>query len=628
MYRWRVIPRRALVSALLLVLLSLHTTTALADEACESADALPFPALTTASTAASAASPATPCGTQDSFAVWYTFQAPTYGHYAFLTEQGRGLLDTTIALYEACDEASLIVCNDDPRDSLAARLDLYLEQDQIVKVRVAGWGATMGDVSLRVDDFGALARPANDACEDAFPISQTQTHASSTLHATGTDLSSCGGEDEVDVWYSFVAPEDGDYTFRLTQNMASAHFISVMDGCNGAELACGFLGTTAPLEAGQEVAIRVGTNPNVADAFNLVVLPHEDYPAPENDMHTGAIEVGVPSTTVVSTNGASKEIMSWGPNCGPFANAGLWYSFTAPDDDIYVFDTNGSELEDTVLAVLEPCDTNGDMPPALLGCDRDAGEGLHSRLDGFVEAGTTLCFAVAGHMLSEEGDITFNVSRLGEPPANDHCEAAMPIEVGAAVLEDNSTSKPVDVSTACPVGNFPLWFSFTAPADGLYKFDTKDSKESSPDIAIYDACGSAQPIDCSIDPMPTVEASLQEGQTVLVRASTDVFWRAEMAIRVGPSRLPEGTGTGGNGGEGGAGGAGGSDGGAPSGGAVAGAGGQGGDGGDGGDAPQDGDGCSCQTTGAPGSTLGAGLMTGLAWALARWRRQAGKKTPS
>lgn len=612
-------PYPFLASALLSTLLTLRTTAALAGESCESADALPFPALTTASTTTSVASDATQCGKEDTFAVWYTFQAPIAGHYVFATEQGDGLFDTTIAVYESCDEGSLILCNDDPLDSLAAKLDLHLAADQIVKVRVAGWGATRGAVTLRLDEFGAFARPANDECEDAWVVSQTQTHASSTLNATGTDLSSCGGEDEVDVWYAFVAPEAGQYEFRLTQNMVSAHFVSVMDGCDGTELSCGHLGTSATLAAGEEVAIRVGTNPSVADEFNLVVLPHEQYPAPTNDTHLGAIEVEVPSTNEATTRGATSENMNWGPNCGPFINPGVWYSFTAPDDDIYVFDTNGSELEDTVLAVLEPCDSNGSTVPILLGCDADFGEGLHSRLDGFVEAGTRLCFAVAGHLLSEEGGITFNVSRMGDPPPNDRCEGALTMEIGPPLLGDNFTSKPVDVTTSCPVGNFPLWFTFTAPAEGLYKFDTKESKESSPDIAVYDSCDTEQPIDCSIDPLPTVAAFLQEGQTVYVRASTDVFWRAEMAIRVGPVHDEDE-----QGGSGGDGGSGGSDGGAPNGGSAAGGGGQGGQGNQGGDGSDDtaddDDGCNCQMAGSSRSPLGVGLVMGLAGILAHRRR--------
>ncbi|MFO0746678.1 MAG: hypothetical protein U1F43_13555 [Myxococcota bacterium] len=483
---------------------------------------------------------ATPCAVGDGYAVWYAFTAPTDGKFSFWIvsdDAPDALVDATLEVLAVCGDETPLACNDDMLHSRDARVDVDLTAGQDVRVRVGGWGATRGDFTLHVDLFAGYDRPPNDACESAALVSQDHMAAGTTLNATGEDVGSCGGEDTIDIWYRFVAPADDEYRFVLSQNMVSAHFVAVFEDCGGAELACGFHEATAALVAGQSVVVRVGSNPAVADTFNLVVARSAPLPPPPNDSHLGAIPVGVPSTTYGTTVGATADNFYWGTDCGPFVNAAVWYSFEAPDEDIYVFDTDGSDIPDTVIGVFGPCDENGAAPPQLLACNDDFGTGQHSRIDGRVAAHAKLCIGVAGHYLSEEGGVRVNVSRLGAPPANDSCDAAVPIAVGDPVFGENFAAVPLAAPGQCPLySEFALWYAFTAPADGDYKFDTKASVESSPDVALYDHCGAAVPLACSMEPQPSVHLAMTEGQTVLVRLSTDVFWRSRIAVRVGPVR--------------------------------------------------------------------------------------------
>ncbi|MFO0749670.1 MAG: hypothetical protein U1F43_28970 [Myxococcota bacterium] len=500
---------------------------------CATAEALTLPARVAGTTlGVDAAQAPTPCSVEDRYAVWYSFEAPAEDRYTFALVGGE-LADTTLALYAACDDATPIACSDDLAYDLRSRIDLYLEAGQVVRVRVAGWGGTRGDFVLRADRFDEVERPPNDACEAAVPVAQDAPAAAATWLATGTDLSSCGPEDAVDIWYSFVAPSAGDYDFSITQNMVRAHYIAVFDGCGGAELGCGFLGAHATLAAGQMVALRVGTNPSAADWFDVGVSPKPPAVVPPNDTPQGALPLTVPSTVVATTRGATiDEGIDWGPDCGPHINAAIWYSFEAPADDVYVFDSSGSELGDTVVALFEDCEAGGAGPPALIVCNDFDGQGDHGRVDGFIEAGTRLCVAVAGRFLSEEGGVTLKVSTLGAPPVNDQCADALPIEVGAAVFGENYASVPVDITSACPGGNFALWYAFTAPADGLYKLDTKAGRDSWPDLAVYADCAAAEPVACSVEAQPAVSLHLARGQSVRVRVSTDVWWRGTLPLRV------------------------------------------------------------------------------------------------
>jgi len=547
---------KALLTALPCTALALVSEVALAapsGESCAEAYPLRFPARFEGTTRdLEATSPESSCATGDVHALWFVFTAPAEDRYTVMLEEAPGgdggaagaLTDTTLELWSACGATPVLACNDDQQLSLAARLDLWLSEGEAVWVRVAGWGGTRGDFTLRIDTVAAVERPPNDACEDAPAIVQGYPAATETWNATGVDLSSCGPEDSVDVWYTFTAPSAGEYEFAITQHLLYAHYLTVFDGCAGEnERACGFLETRATLAAGQKVWLRVGTNPIVADWFNVAVRPDPPAIVPANDHFDQAIPVTVGSSTVGSTRGADREAMNYGPDCGPYINGAIWYSFEAPDDDHYVFDTNGSELDDTALAILDACDSNGGVYPQLFGCNLDDGIGKKSRLDGFMEAGARVCIAVAGHHLSEAGAITLNVSRLGAAPINDECAGALPVTIGPPTFGINIASVPTEPpGDGCPWDVFALWYTFTAPADGLYKFDTKGGYDSWPDIALYDGCDATRPVACSVENQPTVHLDMRAGQTVWVRTSTSVWWRGTIPLRVGPARPDEGSG--------------------------------------------------------------------------------------
>lgn len=588
---------------------------------CAEAAPIGFPSVSIDSTATQdQPAAASSCGREDRFALWYTFTAPEAGRYVFSTAGSTGLTDTTVDVYASCGGASpSIACNDDTLDSLLAAVQLDMTAGQQVFVRVAGWGNTRGDFQLGVYRPEWLDQPANDECSQAIPLSFPSRTPATTLHSTGTDVSSCGSDDASDLWYSFTAPETRDYEFFLTENSTSANLLALYTGCGTGEIDCGLAHASAHLDAGQLVYLRVGTSPNASDTFNVNVGPFPPAVVPANDAYTTATPItSVPQTLTGTTVGATADGIGFGPSCGPFVHNAVWYSFTAPSDGTYVFDTNGSAMENTVVAVFDACLSGNGNPPELFTCDDDAGIGKRSRIDGFLNAGQSVCVAVAGNYLSEDGAFTLNVSKQPDAPANDRCEGAKTLPFPGKIEAENYAARPELPAGTCPFGDFALWYTFTAPADGVYKFDVKDSVETSPDIALYDACG-GEPVVCSTDPKPAVSRAMTKGQTSLVRVSTDVWWRSPMVLRVGPEGMPNGSGGGGAGGAGGAGAGGGSTtsggGGAMggSGGAAAGGGGTGGQ--------DSADGCGCRAAGSGGED---GALAGVALVmavLARRRRQ-------
>lgn len=528
-----------------------NLATAASNETCAGAVPLTLGSSITASTDDAADSlESTGCGKQDRYALWYSFDAPATGRYRFDTKGTSDLIDTTLLAKDTC-EGNAFVCIDDTTDSISSAVEVDMIAGQHLVLRAAGWGATRGELTLTVNHPEVLDAPSNDLCASSTPITTAPggVHGN-TLHSTGTDVTLCGTSDSNDIWYSFIAPETKNYEFFLTQNMIAGNFVSVHGSCGADELACGLLTTNADLTAGQTVWIRVGTDPNAADQFNLNVGPLGPALEPSNDEPTGAKPLGL-ETVSGSTLGATKDSINFGPTCGPFVNATVWYSFTAPEDGTFVFDTSQSSLEDTIIGVFGAC--TGPLP--LLACDADSGKGLHARIDGFLMKDESVCLAVGGHLLSEIGDFQLSATKAPDHPPNDHCDLAevlsgFPVEVEA----DNYTSRVEALTDPCPTGEFALWYSFTAPVDGWFKFDTKESTETSPDIALYSTCDGAV-LECSSDPLPVVSRQMTKDETVLVRLSTNVFWRSPMVLRIGPEH-DEAPSTGGSAGTGSTGGTG------------------------------------------------------------------------
>lgn len=147
---------------------------------------------------------------------------------------------------------------------------------------------------------------------------------------------------------------------------------------------------------------------------------------------------------------------------GPCGGAGpdLAYTFTAPADGPYTFDTRGS-LVNTVLYVLgdvcmgEPlgCDDDGDGQQSALAVELVAGQAITVVVDSASELGGPFVLRV------REGSLVCPAGDLG---------ALVPNTVGG-----DTTDQFRGHSSSCGGGAGPdAGYLFTPPADGTYTFDT------------------------------------------------------------------------------------------------------------------------------------------------------------
>jgi hypothetical protein len=480
------------------------------------------------------------CGFNDSADVWFTFTSTEFNNFRIQTSPSSAI-DTTLAVYSACG-GTLRACNDDSPDRAPgehwSRVDVQLSPNQTIRIRVAGWAGATGPFTIQVDHV-PVPHPANDDCASALALAFPSSTNTTTVGCTATsetDITSCGEDDSLDAWYSFTPPDTGVYEFFATNTDIFGLFFSVWPSCTaapGTEIACGLRDVAVPLNAGQAVLIRAAFIGGVAGDFTMNVGPLPSVPPPANDNCSGALPLLGPGTYQGTTVGATGFDTGSIFGCtftdtGP----GVWYRFVAPAPGYYLFDTNGSALDDTAMALFGACDVNGNGVD-LQGCDDNLGDLKHSRvLWQAADAGQAVYIVVTGQHHTT-GDFQINVTQDPQPPVNDRCFNAIPITVNTPVNGDNFLAESIDVTpSVCDEGLFPMFYSFVAPADGTYRFEILDGSDLPyAAVAIYDACLGNELV-CG--PNRFVRLAMRAGESVIVRVSGSLYYRDKFVLGIVP----------------------------------------------------------------------------------------------
>jgi Ca2+-binding RTX toxin-like protein len=210
----------------------------------------------------------------------------------------------------------------------------------------------------------ALAAPANDDFADAQLITGTEGSVTgSNVGATKEpgEPDHAGNPGGHSVWYSWTSPADGNVAFT-TSGSAFDTLLAVYTG--------GAVGSLTAVAANDDnpgafslggstvsFAVSSGVTYMVAvDGFSGKVgfFSLSWQPAPANDNFVDAQVLASASSGTATGNARGATVEAGEPTLfgGEFSPATIWYSWTAPADGTYKFDTVGSNF-DTVLAVYE-----------------------------------------------------------------------------------------------------------------------------------------------------------------------------------------------------------------------------------------------------------------------------------
>ncbi|MBC8072699.1 MAG: PPC domain-containing protein, partial [Deltaproteobacteria bacterium] len=319
---------------------------------------------------------------------------------------------------------------------------------------------------------------------------------------------SCGGDFSPDDLYEFTAPNSGLFTFDTFGSELDTVLYVRQAGCDSLELACNDdsdEGETASqlltgLAAGQTVLIGVDGNGSGAYTLNLA-----EVPCPDQDLGNVA-----PQTESGNTTGGFDKLRGSCSSGNPNDESpDVAYSFTAPADGEYVFDTDGSNFN-TVLYVLDGASCNANE----IACSDNFAGQQSSALSVPMLAGETITVVVDGNF-NGSGNYQLNVGVLGGGTCPD-------VDLGTTVPSStDGDSSGGDNTVAGTCGGFTQpddTYLFTAELEGLYIFDTFGSSYDTV-LIVRDGCGGAE-LGCNDDfnflQQSRVSADLDAGQSVMV----------------------------------------------------------------------------------------------------------------
>ncbi|MFC4632594.1 T9SS type A sorting domain-containing protein [Dokdonia ponticola] len=337
-------------------------------------------------------------------------------------------------------------------------------------------------LALILGGFTINAQAPNDECanRETITINTTENleYTIDTATATESINASCENvnTDNLDVWYEFTMPVDGNV--RVT-NIPSTVSISVFDSCGGSEIACFFNdGFIFDLQGATNYVLRVAENSTFAGTVNFRVQAFE---AATNDECVDRETITVNTTEAleytINTPTATESINASCENVNT-QNLDVWYEFTMPvNGNLRV--TNISST--TNIGIFDACGGTE------IACFFN---------DGFVyglEEATNYIMRV-GQNSTFSGTVNFRVQAF-EAATNDECVDRETITVNTTEALEYTINTPTateSINASCEnvnTQNLDVWYEFTMPVNGNLRVTNISSTTS---ISIFDACGGTE----------------------------------------------------------------------------------------------------------------------------------------
>ncbi len=237
-----------------------------------------------------------------------------------------------------------------------------------------------------------LAQPVNDDCGGAISLTVNADETCTTVTpgtvvdatASPEDPAACGGTENDDVWFSFVATAaDHDIDLLNVAGSTTDMYHSLWEGtcpglthqglCSDANAS-----NATGLTVGATYYLRVNTWSATAGATSTfdvcVTTPPPPPPPPTNDDCANAIDLGVPGATCTQMTYSTEQATDSGvhPLCDDVGtNLDIWFSFTAPAIGAIINNFTGTD--GTVeAAVWNAC---GGVPGDEIYCDGNFADG-------------------------------------------------------------------------------------------------------------------------------------------------------------------------------------------------------------------------------------------------------------
>jgi len=456
---------------------------------------------------------------------FHRFTPAASGQYVFTTACDS--FAPLLSLFSACPSfpgSAVLACSSASSSCVSgsgSTLAATLAAGNTYLIRVAGLGspAAFGNYILSVNP----AAPINDQCSAANVISEGVPVSSSTLGATGIDLSSCGPADTRDVWFAFTPPTTGAYEVN-TCGSALSTTLAIFSGCSGSQLACADVtgsfcgpslqgaGLLLNLSAGVGYRIRVAGFNGDAGPFTLAATR---APA-RGDVCTSPVTLAQSIEVASTTTSASGTGF---PGCAQPDAADIWYAFTPSVTRFYRFSTCGSPGP-LALSLTTGCSSTQQLACTTIQPDQCAPNQAAPGLTAFLEAGATYRLRVLRIASTAGGSFRLRVDPASPP--NDLCTSPTTITPGDAIVGTTAGATGDTASPCLGIDGPDVWFSITPTQTAFYRLDTCTAAELDTVLGLFESC-SMSPVICNDDApacpagRSRIVARLLAGQTYLVR---------------------------------------------------------------------------------------------------------------
>lgn len=294
--------------------------------------------------------------------LWYRFTPTESGEYAFALESVSGD-PMNMFIFEG-SSVELIPLSSGCSTSHSSK---SLEAGVTYFVSIASEVPT-AQFSLCVYKFPEV--PTNDEISNPNVLLESEDNTCNnimngyTASASHSSDSACA-QATVDVWYTFVPAETGEYTFRRRLlNGSAVTGVSIYSGTPGnltALTSCGSQQVLADLVQGEQYYVAVSSSETSIPMY-FTLCAYKSPPAPENDVCDTPTVLTVGTTfeenVLVGTNiSATIDLENTPfPNCGTleFEEYGrdVWFEVIVPESGTFVVETrfeDDSLLTDTVV---------------------------------------------------------------------------------------------------------------------------------------------------------------------------------------------------------------------------------------------------------------------------------------
>ena len=411
---------------------------------------------------------------------WFAWQAPATGQYTFRYAATWSRNDVTMAVFEGDRLATLDQIGANPDASIA----FNARRGRPYWIRVATTAYYTRASSLSWE--GGNGRPPNDDFANRERIDGSEGTVTGNNLGAGQERGEFFGDRAATVWYEWVAPEDGHWTFTTSNGRLLAFTGDSVASLRLVSSIYDYIGyATVVAAAGESYQLAVATRDidTAGDEFDLLWRPSnpsERSRLTVNDQYAEAtVLAGATGRTPALPNEDDVSTVEPGE---PYETGtqSKWWRWRAPGSGRYTFRLSGRDAD-----LFEAHLFSGDALAELEWLGGASELVLDSR------EGETYSIAVGKRYDSTFDRIGLNlILGWGETPANDLRAGATTLSgTNGSVTASHEFATTSAEETTTVAGHSSLWWTWMAPQSGWYRFWIEKQAERAPDregvLAVY-----------------------------------------------------------------------------------------------------------------------------------------------